>query len=68
MVVFNLDMFQKEIEDIDNVSLDDAIGGIGVSGLSAASPMGGGLPVSHDEGLSMVQNKDGSVSIELPNQ
>lgn len=68
MVVFNLDMFQKEIEDMDNVSLDDAIGGIGVSGLSATSHIGVGLPVSDDEGLSMVQNQDGSVSIELPNQ
>lgn len=62
MVVFDLRMFQKEIIQ-QETGLSDAVGPMGI-----ASPMVGGLSVSHDEGLSMVQNNDGSVSIQLPEQ
>ena len=62
MVIFDLRMFQKEIIQ-QEAGLSEAVGPMGI-----ASPMVGGLPVSNDEGLSMVQNKDGSVSIGLPEQ
>lgn len=64
MVVFDLRLFQQEISQMDNTSLNDAIGGVGVSGLNTGIPM-------QEQGVpSVTPGPDGSmiVSASLPDE
>jgi len=64
MVVFDLRLFQQEISQMDNVSLNEAMGGIGISGLETGIPM-------QDQGVpNVIQAADGSmiVSNNLPDE
>jgi len=62
MVVFDLRMFQKEIGH-QEAGLAAAVGHMGI-----ASPMVGNSSAMVEETPTMVQNGDGTVSIELPQQ
>ena len=62
MVVFDLRMFQNEIIH-QEAGLAAAVGPMGI-----ASPMVGGSSALSEQGLSMMQNEDGSVSVQLPEQ